>query len=50
VEALAGVLFHMQAGDTDALGTPVGSRYLDPAMLGEWLVVLRDLVALGRSG
>ncbi len=49
VDALAGVLFHVQAGDADALGA-VRCRDLDPAMLGEGLVELGDLVALGQVG
>ena len=50
VETLAGVLFHVQAGDADALCSSVGRGNLDESMLGDGLVELRDLVALGQVG
>ncbi len=50
VQALAGVFFHVQARDTDALRASVCGRHIDPAMLGDGLVELRDLVALGQVG
>ena len=49
MEALAGVLFHVKAGDADALGA-VGRGHIDIAVLGERLVELGDLVALGQIG
>ena len=54
MQALARVLFHVQASDADALcdrrAARVERRNLDPAVLGDGLVELRDLVALGRVG
>src|SRR5450759_3920906 len=47
VHALAGVVFHVDAGDADALGTAV-HHDIHEAMLGHRLVVLGDLVALGQ--
>jgi len=44
------VLFHVQACDTDALDRAGGRGYIDPSMLGDGLVELRDLVALGQVG
>ena len=49
VEALAGVLFQVEAGDADALGVACCVGDVDLAVLGERLVELRDLVALGRG-
>ena len=49
VEAFAGVLFHVEAGDADAF-CAVAVGIVDVAVLGERLVVLRDLVALGQVG
>ena len=49
VQALARVLFHVQARDADALG-PVRALDLNVAVLGDRLVVLRNLVALGQVG
>ena len=49
MEAFAGVLFHVQAGDADALWA--GRRGdVDVAVLGDGLVELRNLVALGQVG
>ena len=52
VEALARVFFQVQAGDADALRglLPSASGTSMPAVLGDGLVELRDLVALGRVG
>ncbi len=50
MEALACVLFHVQAGDADAARPALGCGDIDPSMLGERLVELRDLVALGQVG
>ena len=51
VEALAGVFFHVQAGDADGLRDWVPGRveggHGEGAVLGDGLVELRDLVALG---
>ena len=49
VQALARVLFHVQARDADAL-RPARAFDLDVAELGDRLVVLRNLVALGQVG
>jgi hypothetical protein len=49
VQALAGVFFEVQAGDADSLADPVRLD-VDPAKLGQRLVVLRNLVALGQVG
>ena len=49
VDALAGVVFHVDAGDADAPGDAVHDD-IDEAVLGEGLVVLRDLVALRKVG
>ena len=51
VQALARILLHMQPGNTDALGRPslrAARGNIDPSMLGQRLVELRDLVALGQ--
>ena len=54
VEALAGVLFHVQARDADALRDRLAGHvecgHDDHAVFGDGLVELRDLVALGRVG
>ncbi len=47
VDALAGVFFHVQTGDTDAFGA-VWRGHGELAVFREGLVKLRDLVALGR--
>ncbi len=47
MNALAGVVFHVDARDADALLRPVDLD-IDVAMLGERLIVLRDLIALGK--
>ncbi len=49
VQALARVFFQVQAGDADLLRAAVDLD-LDGAMLGQRLVVLRNLVALGQVG
>ena len=49
VLALAGVVFHVDAGDADAFGCAV-DHDIDEAVLGERLIVLRNLVALGQVG
>ena len=49
MQALAGVLFHMHAGDADALAAGRALDF-DVAMFRHRLVVLRDLVALGQVG
>ncbi len=50
MQALAGVFFHMQAGDADPLRPRAGGGDVDVAVLGNRLVVLRNLVALGQVG
>ena len=49
VDGLAGVLLEMQPGDADALRAAV-EGHVEPAVLGQGLVVLRDLVTLGQVG
>ncbi len=49
VDTLAGVIFHVDAGDADALPDALHLN-LDIAVLGKRLVVLRDLIALGKVG
>ena len=49
VDALAGVVFHVDARDADALVRAV-HHDIDAAVLGQRLIVLRDLVALGQVG
>jgi hypothetical protein len=49
MQALARVFFHVQAGDTDAL-RPARALDLDVTKLGDRLVILRNLVALGQVG
>src|ERR1035437_3521860 len=44
VEALAGVLFHVQAGDADAFCLSVRIWYVNPAVLCQGFVELGDLV------
>src|SRR6266705_7097763 len=57
MERLARVFFDVQAGDAKLLRAPVRRvsrlvavrrRYFDPAVLGKWAVVLRDLIAFGK--
>ncbi len=50
VHALAGVVFHVDAGDADALAASPSTIDIDKAVFGERLIVLRDLVALGQIG
>ena len=50
VEALAGVFFEMEAGDADGLGVAGSVGDGDASELGQGLVELRDLVALGGVG
>ena len=50
VEALAGVFFHVEAGDADAFGVAVGVGDDEVAVLGDGLVELGDLIALGAVG
>ena len=50
VNALAGVIFHVQARDANPLGAAVRRGHIDPAVLGDGLVELRDLIALGQIG
>ena len=50
MNALARVLFHVQARNADALRPAVRRRHLNPAMLSQRLVELRNLVALGQVG
>ncbi len=50
VEALAGVFFHVQPGDADALHGAVRCGHLDEAVLGDGLVELRYLIALWQVG
>ena len=47
VDALAGVVFHVDARDPDAL-VDAADLDVDIAVLGQRLIVLRDLVALGQ--
>ena len=47
MDALAGVVFHVDARDADAL-VRAGHVDIDPAVLGQRLIVLRNLVALGQ--
>src|SRR5260370_25842948 len=48
VQALASVLFEVQARDADALGAACGGFNVNISVLGQRLVVLRDLVSLGQ--
>src|SRR5215469_13246143 len=48
MQALAGVFFQMHACDANALATASGRGDLDVAVFGKRLVILRDLVALGK--
>ena len=53
VQAFAGVFFHVQAGDADALdgaGGAVPRRDVEVAVLRDGLVELRDLIALRVIG
>uniref|UniRef100_E6PYF8 NAD-specific glutamate dehydrogenase n=1 Tax=mine drainage metagenome TaxID=410659 RepID=E6PYF8_9ZZZZ len=50
VDALASVLFHVGAGDADALEGAVGGGRVNVTVLGDGLVELRNLVTLGRVG
>ena len=53
MNALARVLFHMQASDPDALDNAsraIAFGHIQPAMLRNRLVELRDLIALGIVG
>jgi len=50
VEALAGILFHVQACDADAFCAAIAGGHVDPAVLGQGLVKLRNLIALGQVG
>ena len=51
MHGLAGVLFEVKAGDADALlVSPAVGADLDEAVLGQRLVELADLVALGEIG
>ena len=47
VDALAGVVLHVNAGHANAFRGAI-DHDIDVAPLGEWLVILRDLVALGQ--
>ncbi len=49
VLALAGIIFHVDAGDADAL-LPAVHLDIDEAVLGERLIVHGNLIALGRIG
>src|SRR4029077_17894531 len=49
VQALARVLLQVDAGDTNLLGRAINFDF-DHAVLGQWLVILRNLVALGQVG
>ncbi len=48
MQALARVLFEVQARDADALGAACGGFNVNISVLGQRLVVLRDLVSLGQ--
>src|SRR6516225_5058948 len=50
MQALAGVFFQRHARGADALATASSRGDFDVAVLGQRLVVLRDLVALGKIG
>ena len=50
VQAFAGVLLEMQAGDADLARAPVGHVEHDPAMPDDRLQILRDLIARGQVG
>ena len=50
VQALARIFFHVHARDADLLRSAVGRWHLDPAVLGQRLIELRNLVALGQIG
>ena len=45
MQALAGFFFQVHTSDSNLLGPGVGCHF-DPAVLGQWLVVLRNLIAL----
>src|SRR5260221_9842727 len=47
MQALAGVLFHVEASDADSLRT-IRRFDFQPAVLGNGLIELRNLVALGQ--
>ena len=49
MQAFAGIFFEVDAGDADFLFAALAGD-LDETKLGEWLVVLRDLVSLGQVG
>src|SRR5262249_10614749 len=49
VNAFAGVVFHVHASDADAPLCSVDGD-IDVATFGHWLIVLRNLVALGQVG
>ena len=49
VHELAGVFFHVDPADADALSATVG-LHIDVAVLGEGQFVLGNLVALGQVG
>ncbi len=50
MQTLTGVLFHVQSRDADAFRASISRGNVDPSVLREWLVVLRNLVALGQVG
>src|SRR6185437_12227185 len=50
VDAFAGVFFHVQARDADALCSAACRGHFDPSVLGQRLVVLGNLIALGQVG
>ena len=48
MDAFARIFFHVQARDANLLAAPVCLRYLNIAMLGQRLIELRNLIALGQ--
>jgi hypothetical protein len=50
VGQLAGVLFHVDAADADALGPAVGQRDVQVAVAADGQLILADLVPFGQVG
>ena len=48
MQALAGIFFEMQASDSNPLAGSITAGNLKVTVLGDWLVILRDLVSLGQ--
>src|SRR5205823_8512118 len=48
MQAFAGIFFEVQASDSNSLSGSIAGRYLDVTVLSHRLVVLRNLVSLGK--